>query len=110
MNNLIPEIQYLSSEVLLMLDAGLHISIDEFVNKMNDGTIIDYVHNLSPYKNSNVDLDKMDDLRSALKDVDVSSNGGMIKRIETNGLVYFESCLIDILLDKLSNFMLSENI
>ena len=100
MEDLVLGIKYLSSELLPMIDSGIQISVEDFVNKMNDGTIIDYVHGLCTNKNVNLDSDKMEVLRVALCKLDVSEHDGRDKCIETNGLVYLERCLMDILLNQ----------
>lgn len=110
MNNIVLAVQYFSSEVLLMIDAGITINMDEFVQRVEDDTIIDYVHELCPHKNINISPENMNVLRSALCNMDISLNGGRDRRIETNGLVYLESCLMDILINELYDASLIEEV
>ncbi len=44
MCTLASQIQYFSSELLNMIDAVKELSVADFVEKMDDGSIVDFIH------------------------------------------------------------------
>ena len=105
MSLLYSQIQYFSSELLNMLDAGAKISIDDFIDMMDNGSIINYVHQNCPHKNINFSPENANELKSALAEFDVREGRAYEKCIENNGLVYLVDCLMEILQHEL--FILS---
>ena len=97
MSTLQEQIQSFSMEVLELLDTDAVLSIDDFIEKMDDGSIVDFIHNSCPIKNINFNPDTATLLRSALKDLYVSENEARNRGITNNGLVYLVNCLMELL-------------
>lgn len=107
MCTLASQIQYFSSELLSMIDAGKEISVIDFVEKMENGSIVDFIHKECPKKNKNFSPNNAAALKFALQNLYVSENEAYTKRIENNGLVYLVSCLMELLQQEL--FILSDS-
>lgn len=108
MDRLEHQIQYFSSEVLSMLDIGAVLSVEDFVQKMEDGTIVEYVHDNCPHKNYNFVISEATLLKDALQNIYVSENEAYNKCIEANGLLYLVDCLMELLQHELLLFHCSE--
>ncbi len=108
MSKLEHQIQYFSSEVLNMLDSGATLSIEDFVQKMEDGTIVEYVHDNCPHKNYNFVPSEATLLKDALQDIYVSENEAYKKCLENNGLLYLVDCLMELLQRELFLYHCSE--
>lgn len=102
------QIQYFASEVLNMLDSGAELSIETFVEKMENKTIIDYVHTHCPHKNFYFSPENAITLKEALGNMYVSENEGYKKRIENNGLIYLLACLMELLEQMLFEYKCAE--
>jgi len=82
----------------------------DFIDKMEDGSIVDYIHDSCPHKNINFFPSEANLLKAALQNLDVSENKAYEKRIENNGLIYLLACLMELLQNELFEYVCSEEI
>lgn len=97
MDTLLIQIMFFSSEVLCLIDAGAILSMDNSVEKMNDGSIVDYVHSKCPSPNVNFKPSEAALLKSALQNLYTSKSDAYTKGIENNGLIYLIDCLMQLM-------------
>ena len=108
MYTLASQIQYFSSELLNMIDAGKELSVADFVEKMDDGSIVDFIHAECPTKNINFSPANAALLKSALQNLYVSETEADKKCIKNSGLIYLVSCLMELLQSELFELSCSE--
>lgn len=96
MGNILTQAQYLFSEVIVLLDEGKSITIEEFEEKMDNGTIIEFIGEKYGFKNLNSTPENQNIIKQELSALYVSENEAQKKCISNNGFVYLLSCLFEI--------------
>lgn len=96
MTDLLTQANIFVSEILILLDQGESITIEEFVEKIENKDLIRFIGQKFGYKNANSTPQNQQKLEDELAKIYVSENEAYNRNISNNGLVYLLDCLFSI--------------
>lgn len=92
------EIEVFKSEIIILLDQGESISVEELENISDKEDIVEYIGKKYGFKNINSTPENQKLLKAKLKDIYISEQKARDSGIENNGLIY----LLDILFEMMN--------